>query len=85
MPDTLTLTTLPEDFVPTAPAIEMDDTDRRLLNILQEDFPLVSRPFAALGRSLEMTEEEVDHHIIQDQHMFPTQLQMGLLDLQCLQ
>ncbi|MDX1932541.1 MAG: AsnC family transcriptional regulator [Capsulimonadales bacterium] len=61
MPETLTpptTTTLPEDFVPTAPAQEMDETDRRLLNILQEDFPLVARPFAELGRRLGLTEDE---------------------------
>ncbi len=72
MPDTLTSTTLPDDFVPAVPAIEMDETDRRLLNILQEDFPLVAHPFAALGRALDMSEEEIlkrvrrlkDGHII---------------------
>lgn len=37
----------------------MDALDRKLLNILQDAIPLVRRPFAALGRTLEMGEEEV--------------------------
>ena len=37
----------------------MDDRDKRLLNIIQAEFPLVSRPFQALGRVVELTEGEV--------------------------
>lgn len=37
----------------------MDPVDRQLLNILQEAIPLVPRPFAALGRTLGLDEEEV--------------------------
>ncbi len=37
----------------------MEDLDRKLLNLVQKDFPLVSRPFAELGRRLGLTEEEV--------------------------
>lgn len=37
----------------------MDDRDKRLLNVIQADFPLVSRPFQALGAPLELTEGEV--------------------------
>lgn len=37
----------------------MDDLDRRLLNRIQSDFPLVARPFEELGRSLGLSEAEV--------------------------
>ena len=36
----------------------MDTLDRRLLDIIQTDFPLVSRPYAELGRRLGVSEEE---------------------------
>lgn len=37
----------------------MDDTDHRLLNRIQSDFPLVPRPFARLGEELGLSEDEV--------------------------
>lgn len=37
----------------------MDDLDRRLLALVQESFPLVSRPFEALGEELGLSEAEV--------------------------
>ena len=37
----------------------LDDTDRRLLNDFQRGFPLTARPYAALGRRLGVTEDEV--------------------------
>ena len=37
---------------------EMDAIDRRMLNILQEDFPLAERPFEAIGAKVGLTEEE---------------------------
>src|SRR5215204_85097 len=37
----------------------MDDLDKRLLNRIQSDFPLVARPFEELGRSLGLSEDEV--------------------------
>lgn len=37
----------------------LDDRDRRLLNVLQSDFPLARRPFQALGVPLDLTETEV--------------------------
>jgi siroheme decarboxylase len=48
---------LPEDFVATGPAMELTDEDRRLLNILQEDFPLVPRPYLVLAEKMGWTEE----------------------------
>ena len=57
-------TALPKDFAPAAPALVMDDTDRRLLNLVQEDFPLVARPFARIGERLELSEREVIDRIL---------------------
>ncbi|MBI4840707.1 MAG: Lrp/AsnC family transcriptional regulator [candidate division NC10 bacterium] len=37
----------------------MDDRDKRLLNVIQADFPLASRPFQALGAALALSEGEV--------------------------
>ncbi|MBU2252318.1 MAG: AsnC family protein, partial [Proteobacteria bacterium] len=30
----------------------MDDTDKRLLNLIQEDFPITAAPFAEVGDRL---------------------------------
>jgi glutamate-1-semialdehyde 2,1-aminomutase len=40
-------------------AAQLDAVDRRLLDLLQRDFPLDARPFAALGQKLGLPEEEV--------------------------
>lgn len=37
----------------------MDDLDRRLLNRIQSDFPLVARPYLELGQPLGLSEDEV--------------------------
>lgn len=37
---------------------QLDLLDKRLLDIIQTGFPLVPRPYAALGEQLGMTEEE---------------------------
>lgn len=37
---------------------DLDDLDRRLLEIVQEEFPLTARPFLALGEALGTSEEE---------------------------
>ncbi|WP_338835018.1 hypothetical protein MHLNE_13110 [Moorella humiferrea] len=37
----------------------MDSLDRRLLNMIQEDFPLTEEPYAEIGRRLGLTEKEV--------------------------
>jgi DNA-binding Lrp family transcriptional regulator len=42
-----------------APMSQLDDRDQALLNILQEDFPVVHAPFAAVAARLGSTEEEV--------------------------
>jgi glutamate-1-semialdehyde 2,1-aminomutase len=42
-----------------AAAAQLDVVDRRLLDLLQRDFPLNARPFAAIGERLGLPEEEV--------------------------
>ena len=37
----------------------LDDTDRRLLNRLQEDLPLTPRPYADVAAELEITEHDL--------------------------
>jgi DNA-binding Lrp family transcriptional regulator len=39
-------------------AIPLDDTDRRLLNLMQGSFPIAPRPYARVAELAEMTEEE---------------------------
>jgi len=43
----------------TGPPVQLDRRDRILLNHVQGGFPVVARPFAALGEPLGMSEEEV--------------------------
>ena len=43
---------------PDAPGM-LDATDRRILDIIQTDFPLAPRPYAVLGERLGLPEEEV--------------------------
>ena len=40
-------------------AIPLDDTDKRLLNLLQGSFPLAERPFAEVARLAEVDQSEV--------------------------
>ncbi len=39
--------------------IALDQIDKRILDILQANFPLVSRPYAKIGQRLGLDEEEV--------------------------
>ena len=41
----------------------MDDLDRAILDIIQTDFPLVSRPYAELAKRLGSSEDEVFAHV----------------------
>ncbi|MBK0399468.1 AsnC family transcriptional regulator [Limibaculum sp. M0105] len=43
---------------PTEP-LDLDATDRRILNALQEGFPLSPRPFAEVGEAIGLGEEEL--------------------------
>lgn len=38
---------------------KMDDTDKAILNRIQSDFPLTSRPYATIGKAFDLTEKEV--------------------------
>ncbi|NCC81291.1 MAG: Lrp/AsnC family transcriptional regulator [Clostridia bacterium] len=42
----------------------MDNTDKKILQIIQHDFPLVNRPYKAIGEKLDLSEEEVLDRII---------------------
>ncbi len=37
----------------------MDDLDRKLLNVIQNDFPVMSRPYEALAETLGADEDEI--------------------------
>lgn len=45
-------------MLPKATGVEFDATSRQLLDLMQEDFPLVDRPYAALGERLGISEAE---------------------------
>jgi DNA-binding Lrp family transcriptional regulator len=51
------------DDPPAADASGLDDVDRELLNAVQWDFPLVPRPYAAVGERLSLPETEVRRRI----------------------
>jgi DNA-binding Lrp family transcriptional regulator len=40
-------------------AVALDELDRRLLNLMQSQFPIEQRPYAAIARLAESTEDEV--------------------------
>ncbi len=46
------------DFVSASPT-PLDETDRRLLDALQQSIPLVDRPFGTIGKQLGLTEADV--------------------------
>jgi DNA-binding Lrp family transcriptional regulator len=37
----------------------MDDTDKRLLNRIQSNFPIIQRPYLAIGHDVGLSEEDV--------------------------
>ncbi|MCL6107209.1 MAG: AsnC family transcriptional regulator [Actinobacteria bacterium] len=41
----------------------MDATDKKLITLIQSDFPITDRPYAAIGRQLGISEQEVINRI----------------------
>ena len=41
----------------------MDNTDKRILQVIQHDFPLVNRPYKVIGEMLSLSEDEVIERI----------------------
>lgn len=39
--------------------MQLDQTDRELINILQEGFPICDQPYAEVGKALSVSEQEV--------------------------
>jgi DNA-binding Lrp family transcriptional regulator len=37
----------------------MDEADRKILNAIQSDFPIAARPYRELGKSVDLSEQEV--------------------------
>jgi DNA-binding Lrp family transcriptional regulator len=46
-----------------SPALPIDDIDRKILDAIQRDFPVCARPYAALGRKLDLPESEVHRRV----------------------
>ncbi len=42
----------------------MDDLDRKILAVIQDDFPLASRPYAVIGQKVGCSEEEVFRRVM---------------------
>ena len=43
----------------TSPPISLDETDRKMLQMLQDDFPIVQEPWLEISRRLNVSEDEV--------------------------
>ncbi len=43
----------------TTPSIALDDTDRKLLQLVQDDFPIVERPWHKISSLLSVSEDEI--------------------------
>ena len=44
---------------PMPNSLQLDEEDKKLLNVLQQDFPLDERPFARMGEKVNLSEQEV--------------------------
>jgi DNA-binding Lrp family transcriptional regulator len=45
--------------------LSMDDTDRKILNRIQSNFPITSRPYLTIAEELNLHESEVIHRLLQ--------------------
>lgn len=63
---------------------KLDDIDRRLLERVQEDFPLAPRPFLVLGEVLGVGEEEIIQRVERLGRMGIIRRIGPILDLKCL-
>jgi DNA-binding Lrp family transcriptional regulator len=54
-------TQLPETSIqqPATSGQSMNETDKKILNEIQSDFPIISRPYLELGKRLDLSEVEV--------------------------
>ena len=43
----------------------MDDTDRKILNRIQSNFPITPRPYLTIAEELDLEESEVIHRLLQ--------------------
>ncbi len=48
-----------EGKMPPGGAADMDDTDRAILNRIQSDFPIISRPYRTIAKDLGLDEDEL--------------------------
>src|SRR3954469_21635781 len=56
----ITIAVAAANRIPRAyPSGSMDDADRTLCDLIQNDFPVVARPYAALGERLGESEQQV--------------------------
>jgi len=45
--------------------LPMDDTDRKILNRIQSNFPITSRPYLTIAEELALDESEIIHRLLQ--------------------
>lgn len=50
-------------FISEAPDVTLDDADKKILSLIQSGFPLVSRPYAAIGEHAGVGENEAFERI----------------------
>ena len=56
------------DDAKNPPATKIDDTDKKILQALQDEFPLVDQPWTELSRKLSISENRLINRI---EHLVP--------------
>lgn len=64
--------------------LDLSERTRALLDLMQGEFPLVARPYAALGERLGMTEDEVLDHLAQARAAGVVRQVCGIFDTKAL-